>query len=83
MKIYPECGPCMLRQAGEAIDLATDDSKLKIETINEVFKYLSNNFKVGASSNKVGSNMHRIIKKKTKCHDPYIKQKERGTQIAT
>jgi len=82
MKVYPECGPCMLRQAGEAINLATDDEKLKIETVNEVFKYLASNFKPGASSNKIGTNMHRIIKKKTKCYDPYIKQKERGNQIA-
>ena len=64
MKVYPECGPCMLRQAGEAIDLATDNQKLKIDTINEVFKYLASNFKDGASSNKIGSNMHRIIKKR-------------------
>ena len=82
MKVYPECGPCMLRQAGEAIDLATDDQRLKIDTINNVFKFLASNFKVGASSNKIGTNMHRIIKKKTKCHDPYIKKKEIGTQIA-
>jgi len=82
MKVYPECGPCMLRQAGEAIDLATDDQKLKIDTINEVFKHLANNFKPGASSNKIGSNMHRIIKRKTKCHDPYINKKEIGNQIA-
>jgi len=82
MKVYPECGPCMLRQAGEAIDLATDDPDLKIKTVNEVFKFLADNFKVDTSSNKVGSNMHRIIKKKTKCHDPYIKEKEIGNQIA-
>ena len=82
MKVYPECGPCMVRQASEAIDLATNDSDLKIDTINEVFKYLSKNFKVGAPSNKIGSNMHRIIKMKTKCHDPYIKKKEIGNQIA-
>ncbi|MDR2967930.1 MAG: ARMT1-like domain-containing protein [Methanobacteriaceae archaeon] len=82
MKVYPECGPCMLRQAGEAIDLATDNPKLKIETINEVFKFLASNFKVGASSNKIGSNMHKIVKKKTKCYDPYIKEKEMGNLIA-
>lgn len=82
MKIYPECGACMLRQAREAIDLATDDPNLKIETVNEVFKFLADNFKVEASSNKIGSNMHRIIKKKTKCYDPYIKEKRIGNQIA-
>ena len=82
MKIYPECGPCMLRQAGEAINLATDDDDLKIKTLNEVFKFLANNFKVGSSSNKVGSQMHRIIKMKTKCYDPYIKEKKIGNQIA-
>lgn len=82
MKVYPECGACMLRQAREAIDLATDDPNLKIETINQVFKFLADNFNVGASSNKIGSNMHRIIKKQTNCFDPYIKEKKIGNQIA-
>jgi uncharacterized protein with ATP-grasp and redox domains len=82
MKIYPECGVCKLRQAGEAINLATDDSKLKIEIMNEVFEFLAENFKKGASTNKIGTKIHRIIKKKTNCYDPYFKEKEIGNKIA-
>ena len=41
MKISYECGACFLRQAREAMDLATDDDELKIEIINDIFKYLS------------------------------------------
>ena len=65
MKISYECGPCFLRQAREAIDLATDDDDLKMEIINDIFKFLSTTFKKGTNSNKTGSHIHHIIKSKT------------------
>ena len=65
MKISYECGPCFLRQAREAMDLSTDDENLKMETMEEIFKYLGGVFKEGTNSNKTGSMMHKIIKQKT------------------
>ena len=82
MKISYECGACFLRQAREAMDLATDDEVLKIEITEEIFKYLSNNFKVGTNSNRTGSTMHNIIKKRTGCRDPYFREKIEGNEIA-
>lgn len=82
MKVYYECGECFLRQAREAMDLATSDDNLKIELMQSIYQYLSNNYKKGASSNKIGTNMHRMIKEKTKCSDPYKKEKEIGNKIA-
>lgn len=75
MKISYECGPCFLRQAREAMDLSTDDEMLKMEMMEDIFKFLSHNFKLGANSNKMGSEMHNLIKQKTGCIDPYRKEK--------
>ncbi len=82
MKISYECGPCFLRQAREAMDLSTDDENLKMETMEEIFKYLGGVFKEGTNSNKTGSMMHNIIKQKTGCADPYYREKIEGNEIA-
>lgn len=82
MKISYECGPCFLRQAREAMDLATDDEDLKIELTNEIFNFLASTFKKGTNSNKTGSYMHNLIKEKTNCNDPYINEKRLGNEIA-
>ena len=82
MKISYECGPCFLRQAREAMDLSTDDDDLKMELMNDIFKYLSETFKKGTNSNKTGSYMHNLIKQKTNCHDPYVNEKKLANEIA-
>ena len=82
MKISYECGPCFLRQAREAMDLSTDDENLKMETMEEIFKYLGGVCKEGTNSNKTGSMMHKIIKQKTGCADPYYREKIEGNEIA-
>ena len=82
MKISYECGACFLRQAREAMDLATDDDDLKIEINAEIFKFLAKTFKEGTNSNKTGSHIHNLIKEKTNCHDPYINEKRLGNEIA-
>lgn len=82
MKVYYECGACFLRQAKEAMDLATNDNELKIDIMKDVFDFLSENYTQGASSNKLGSIMHRMIKEKTNCFDPYSKEKDMGNKIA-
>ncbi len=82
MKISYECGPCFLRQAKEALDLSTDDETLKMEIMEEIFKYLSNNFTVGTNSNSTGSTMHALIKQRTGCADPYYREKIESNNIA-
>ncbi|WP_298524819.1 DUF89 domain-containing protein [uncultured Methanobrevibacter sp.] len=82
MKISYECGPCFLRQAREALDLSTDDEMLKMEVIEEIFKYLSENFHQGTNSNSTGSAMHEIIKQKTGCRDPYYMEKIESNRLA-
>lgn len=82
MDISYECGPCFLRQAREALDLSTDDENVKMQVMEEIFKFLSNTFKAGTNSNSTGSSMHKIIKQKTGCMDPYYKEKVEGNEIA-
>jgi damage-control phosphatase, subfamily I len=82
MKVYCECGACFIRQAREAMDLATDDDDLKIDIMEDILTFLADNYSKGASSNKIGSAMHRMIKEKTKCEDPYINEKIIGNKIA-
>lgn len=82
MKVYYECGACFLRQAREAMDLATNDDELKIDIMKDIFTHLSENYTQDASSNKLGSAMHRMIKEMTNCTDPYSKEKIIGNKIA-
>ena len=82
MKISYECGPCFLRQAREAMDLSTDDEMLKMEIMEDIFKFLSDNFKLDTNSNGTGSAMHKMIKEKTGCRDPYRREKIEGNEIA-
>ena len=82
MKISYECGPCFLRQAREALDLSTDDEKLKMEIIGDIFEYLSDNFKCGVNSNSTGSTIHKLIKQKTGCKDPYFREKIESNFLA-
>ena len=64
------------------MDLSTDDEKLKMEIMEDIFEYLNINFKEGTNSNKTGSMMHKLIKEKTGCSDPYFKEKIEGNEIA-
>lgn len=82
MKINYECGACFLRQAKEAMDLASDDEDLKIELMNDIFTFLSSNFYKTTNSNKTGSTIHNMIQEKTGCEDPYINEKIAGNKIA-
>ena len=64
------------------MDLSTDDEQLKMEIMEDIFKYLSTRFKEDTNSNKTGSMMHKLIKEKTGCYDPYFKEKIEGNEIA-
>ncbi len=82
MKVYYECAPCFLRQAKEALDLATDNQSLKMETMEELVKVVYADFNKEAVSNVVGTKIHRIIKDRTGNEDPYIVKKRKGNEIA-
>ncbi|MGF7119384.1 damage-control phosphatase ARMT1 family protein [Methanobacterium oryzae] len=82
MKVYYECAPCFLRQAKEALDLATEDENLKMEVMEELVGIVYNEFRKDAVSNEVGTKIHRTIKERTKNEDPYLLEKKKGNEIA-
>lgn len=82
MKVYYECAPCFLRQAKEALDLATDSESVKMEVMEEIIKIVYNDFNPKAVSNEVGTKIHRTIKEKTGNEDPYFLEKRKGNEIA-
>ena len=64
------------------MDLSTDDEILKMEIMEDIFKYVSNNFKITTNSNSTGSTIHKMIKDKTGCIDPYRREKIEANEIA-
>lgn len=82
MKVYYQCAPCFLRQAREALDMATTNDELKLEIMEQLTQMVGESFHKGAVSNKIGTRVHRTIKKQTGNEDPYQIQKEKCNQIA-
>jgi uncharacterized protein with ATP-grasp and redox domains len=82
MKVHYECAACFLRQAKEALDLATSDESLKMEVMENITRTLGENFHQGTASNELGTMIHRIIKKETGNNDPYHNQRESSNLIA-
>ncbi|MBP2047034.1 damage-control phosphatase ARMT1 family protein [Methanobacterium aggregans] len=82
MKVHYECAPCFLRQAREALDLATDDEDLKMKVTEKILTMLSENFHEGAVSNVLGTDMHRTIKHETGNRDPYSRERVICNEIA-
>ena len=82
MKVHYECASCFLRQAREALDLATDDDDLKMQVTEKTNKILCSEFKKGAVANEIGTRIHRTIKRETGNSDPYHDLREKSDDIA-
>jgi uncharacterized protein with ATP-grasp and redox domains len=82
MKVHYECASCFLRQAREALDLATEDIELKMEITEQINQLLCSEFRKGAVANRIGTKIHRTIKRQTGNQDPYYEQREKSDQIA-
>lgn len=82
MKVHYECASCFLRQAREALDLATEDIELKMKITEQINQILCNEFQKGAVANEIGTKIHRTIKMQTGNQDPYHEQREKSDQIA-
>jgi len=82
MKVHYECAACFLRQAREALDLATTDEPLKMEVMEDITRCLGESFRSGAVSNQIGTGIHRTIKMETGNPDPYQVQREKCNKIA-
>ena len=82
MKVYYECASCFLRQAREALDLATSDESLKMDVTTDITQVLCNKFHDKAVNNVIGTEIHRLIKNRTNNNDPYQNEREICNDIA-
>jgi damage-control phosphatase, subfamily I len=82
MKVHYECASCFLRQAREALDLATDDEDLKMQVTEKTNKILCREYRKGAVANEIGTEIHRTIKMETGNPDPYFDFREKSDDIA-
>jgi uncharacterized protein with ATP-grasp and redox domains len=82
LKVHYECASCFLRQAREALDLATDDEDLKMQVTEKINRILCSEFRKGAVSNQIGTKIHRTIKKETGNPDPYHDLRIKSDEIA-
>lgn len=82
MKVHYECAECLLRQAREAMDLATSAESLKMEITEKIIKVICSRFHKKTVPNVIGTQIHRIIKKDSGNHDPYVYERKRCNEIA-
>lgn len=82
MKVKHECASCMLRQANEAIEHASPDEDIRMDTILKVLEFMNENFNENVNSNKLGTDLHHLVMEHTHCNDPYKEFREKGNNIA-
>lgn len=71
-----------MRQVKEVIDLSIDDECLKFELMSDCINYMAENFNSNSQPNKIATEVNQHVKRKTKCEDPYRKQKQISNKIA-
>jgi len=81
MKLYLDCYSCVLRQTLQACRSAGVPEEKQIGIMREVMNLLQN---ADPSSRppEIGAQMHALIRKLTKCEDPYLELKQKSTRDA-
>jgi uncharacterized protein with ATP-grasp and redox domains len=81
MRMYLECLPCLLRQAVEAVKMATDDSLKQREVVDAVLEEMR-----GASPSDrppdIAVRVHRTVRQVSGCDDPYQELKQENNRTA-
>jgi len=81
MRLHLECIPCYLRQALEAVQMATDDKKLQEKILRKCLVAASK-FDTGDSGFVLHSKIQKIIKRILPDGDPYREVKEEYNRMA-
>ncbi|MFO7957113.1 MAG: ARMT1-like domain-containing protein [Candidatus Brocadiia bacterium] len=81
MKTYLECIPCFVRQALEAVTMATGDEELRERLMRRVLSELSE-FPFDESPPVMGRRIHEIVREATGHQDPYAEAKRRSNELA-
>jgi uncharacterized protein with ATP-grasp and redox domains len=80
MKLHLECIPCYIRQALEAVQMATDDKQLQEETLKECL-IVASKFNTGDSGFVLHSKIQKIIKRILPDSNPYRKVRRNNKKV--
>lgn len=81
MKTAPECIPCLVRQASEALALCEKDPWKRMDALRVIERDLAL-MDWGNCAPALAQKIHRIIRRETKHPDPYAPVKERMNRLA-
>ncbi len=81
MKTYLECFPCLLRQAVEAAQMATEDEELRREVVQTVLRELQT-APAEARPVDIAPRVHAAVREITGCDDPYREVKRESNRLA-
>jgi uncharacterized protein with ATP-grasp and redox domains len=81
MRIYLDCYPCFLRQTLEAARRAGADETRQYNILHEVLNELRS-FALNSTAPEMAYLIHKIVRRETGNHDPYLKEKEASTKQA-
>jgi len=81
MRTYLACIPCLLRQAGDAIAMASDDDGQRIATMRAVLA-MAAQLPMDQPPPLLAGSIHRLIRESTGVSDPYAQVKARATTMA-
>ena len=81
MRIYLDCLPCFVRQALEAVRMATDDLTIHERVMREVLRKASE-IRFDLSPPAMGQQIHRLIREASGNRDPYSAIKRESNRFA-
>lgn len=80
MRVYPECGPCMLNRA--LLFCRNENELVKYRVVREVCKLFSEKFSDGISTTEIAYERNKIIERITRNMDPMREIKEKSLKAA-
>lgn len=81
MRTYFDCIPCFVRQALDSVRLITDNEQIQEQVVREVLR-LASKMDLRQSPPAMAQRIHRMIRKLTGVHDPYLQVKNRFNKLA-
>lgn len=82
MKATRECHQCLAQLVRQAAELATDEPGPRAKAIEEGLRLLDREFSLDKTSIAVATPLHRLVRKVTGNHDPYLRMKEAEVAMA-
>ncbi len=80
MRLYPECGPCMLNRV--LLFCRNEDESVKYKVIREVCRLFSEKFSDSTSTTRIAYERNKIIERITKNMDPMKEIKEKSLKAS-